>query len=434
MARQPSQDFSTTLTMLHQAVMHIGTNLQEALDKSVEKLEAGSQAAQARTSKDVTDELGRMRTDFRDVRNKLSFTGETANTELQNAAAALRSELREIRTLLADLTPSTTAPATAGTPGPAATPGPQTASVEPLPTTGAGEPDSLRHEHPLTAAIPIQRSTDQPPHNQPEPGPEPAPEASPDQIRQTVREALAEELAPVLTLLTDPDRHSAAPAQHQDDGLLQQHETVRAIKEELGLIQEETRDQLASLHRKIADLQDAVEASKPEAADGEQAQATQADQEHTELLRTAARVSSALLLCHRDIWEFLTAHAGRHPHFRVPPHVNGEKDERIRAAVSGRSLIALLISLHAIRHTSLDGDGDRELAATLYERISASLTGLAADGEQVTITLDDRLAPAPEEPASPSDEEPDGTAGDTGGLPEQTDDPQQGENTGPDNN
>ncbi|MER5776785.1 hypothetical protein ABT144_21295 [Streptomyces sp. NPDC002039] len=77
----------------------------------------------------------------------------------------------------------------------------------------------------------------------------------------------------------------------------------------------------------------------------------------------------------------------RHPHFRVPPQVAGEGDERIRAALSGRSLIALLISLHSIKRTANDGDGDQELAATLYERIATSLTSLTPSGQSVTITL-----------------------------------------------
>ncbi|MCX4971041.1 hypothetical protein OHA98_41240 [Streptomyces sp. NBC_00654] len=43
--------------------------------------------------------------------------------------------------------------------------------------------------------------------------------------------------------------------------------------------------------------------------------------------------------------------------------------------------------------------GDQELAATLYERIQARLTGLTPHGQQVTITLDDRSSPTDVYPA-----------------------------------
>lgn len=131
--------------------------------------------------------------------------------------------------------------------------------------------------------------------------------------------------------------------------------------------------------------------------------------EHTALLKEAARVSSVDLLCNRDIWEFITAQAGGHRHFRVPPQVAPEGDERIRVALSGRSLIALLISLHVLRHTAKEGDGDQELADTVYERIEASLAGLTPHGQRVTITLDDRS------PADATDSE---TASDPGTEPE----------------
>ncbi|WP_246259751.1 hypothetical protein [Streptomyces typhae] len=95
---------------------------------------------------------------------------------------------------------------------------------------------------------------------------------------------------------------------------------------------------------------------------------------------------------------------------------------RVHAALSGRSLIALLISLHSIKHTASDGDGDgdgdggdgdggdddQELAATLYERIDESLTDLTPSGQPVTITLDDRTAYGPPTTASRSADD-DGT-------------------------
>lgn len=109
-----------------------------------------------------------------------------------------------------------------------------------------------------------------------------------------------------------------------------------------------------------------------------------------------------------------------------------QDNERIRAALSGRSLIALLISLHSIKHTADDGVGDRELATTLYERIEESLTGLTPSGKPVTITLDDRTAPAPGTPASGSGTEADGEPENTGTPPASTEqDSDPGEEAGP---
>ncbi|WP_266374763.1 hypothetical protein [[Kitasatospora] papulosa] len=155
---------------------------------------------------------------------------------------------------------------------------------------------------------------------------------------------------------------------------------------------EEARLELAVLREEAIGLRAGLEQLRSQSDDQEPA-AAEVSKEHSELLQQAARVSSVDLLCHRDVWEFITAQAGRHQHFRVPPQVIAEGDERIRAAVSGRSLIALLISLHAVGHTARDGDGDQELAATLYKRIQDRLAGLAAHGQPVTITLDDRSSP-----------------------------------------
>ncbi|WP_257232346.1 hypothetical protein [Streptomyces sp. Rer75] len=62
--------------------MHAEKNVRDALDKSVEKLESASQAAHDKTTKEVVDELGRMRANFRDVYNKLNSNGESLNTAL----------------------------------------------------------------------------------------------------------------------------------------------------------------------------------------------------------------------------------------------------------------------------------------------------------------------------------------------------------------
>ncbi|RSS46301.1 hypothetical protein EF902_12490, partial [Streptomyces sp. WAC05858] len=106
MARQPNPDLTNTLTMLHTAVTHTDKNIRDALDKSVEKLESAGRAAHDETAKEVVDELGRMRANFRDVYNKLNSNGEALNTAVHDVVAQLRAELREVRVVLADLTPA----------------------------------------------------------------------------------------------------------------------------------------------------------------------------------------------------------------------------------------------------------------------------------------------------------------------------------------
>ncbi|GGR91862.1 MULTISPECIES: hypothetical protein [Streptomyces] len=401
MANQPNPDLTNSLTMLHTAVMHTDKNIRDALDKSVEKLESAGQAAQDRTTKEVVDELGRMRANFRDVYNKLNANGESLNSAVHDIVAQLRTGLQDVRTALADLTPPAPPPQPADPPAPAPgstlheAPGTERDRTSPAtaPVSTITESDVLPEEAALHSVIPAQRTVD--------PCPPPSPALTADAVRRAVREVLSEELAPVLAALTAPaGTADENPADDQHDGPDPLHVAAGEIKQELGTALEEARSGLASLQQEIADLRGAVEELRTRPGPGSETTTVEVSAEHSTLLKTAARVSAASLLCHRDIWEFLTAHAGRHPHFRVPPHVTDEGDERIRAALSGRSLIALLISLHAIKHTADSGDGDQELAATLYERIENSLTTLAPDGEPVTITLDDRTAPGPHTPAA----------------------------------
>ncbi|WP_445520993.1 hypothetical protein [Streptomyces sp. NEAU-174] len=413
--------------MLHTAVTHTDKNIRDALDKSVEKLESAGRAAHDDTTKEVVDELGRMRANFRDVYNKLNSNGEALNTAVHDVVAQLRAELRELRVVLADLTPAAPPPLT--TPSSPASVLQEASGTEddstslaPASVTTVTEPDQHAEEAALHTAVPAQRTADQ--------GSSPSPALSVDAVRQAVRE----ELAPVLTTLTTPDSNGDGPASDRQDVPDRLREAAGEIKEELGTALEEARSQLASLQRDIADMRAAVEELRPQPDATDETAATEVSAEHSALLKTTARVSSASLLCHRDIWEFITAHAGRHPHFRVPPQVADEEGERIRAALSGRSLIALLISLHSTKHTASDGDGDRELATTLYERIEESLTGLTPSGKPVTITLDDRTAPvpAPNTLAAESGTEAEGEPENTGTPPASTEqDANPGEEAGP---
>ncbi|MFF8513216.1 hypothetical protein ACF064_34690 [Streptomyces sp. NPDC015492] len=193
----------------------------------------------------------------------------------------------------------------------------------------------------------------------------------------------------------------AATAEEQPEGAEQLRqaareavlEVARQVRDDLATMLEVTRGGFTSLAQEIAGLRRAVDELQAQPA--EAPDPVRPNEEHTALLRTAARMSSADLRCHRDIWEFLTVRTVGRPHFRVPPRVTDEADERVFAPLSGRSLIALLISLHTVTSSASDGSGDHELAATLYERIEQRMTSLGPR-ERVTITLDDRVTPEPD--------------------------------------
>ncbi|MYT18920.1 hypothetical protein GTW69_01210 [Streptomyces sp. SID7760] len=112
---------------------------------------------------------------------------------------------------------------------------------------------------------------------------------------------------------------------------------------------------------------------------------------HGVLLLKAAGVASGELVLHRDTWEFLSALAVDHGHFRTPPAVEDVKEGRIQAALSGRSLIAVLIELWNTRTTATVLEADWALATTAYNRIAAELARTTGSGETIRITLDDGL-------------------------------------------
>ncbi|MEV6439602.1 hypothetical protein [Streptomyces anulatus] len=112
---------------------------------------------------------------------------------------------------------------------------------------------------------------------------------------------------------------------------------------------------------------------------------------HGVLLLKAAGVASADLIAHRDTWEWLTALAVDHPHFRTPPSVEDVKEGRVQTVLSGRSLIGLLIKLWETRSTTTPLDADWALATTAYNRIAAELTAVDGEGQTIRIVLDDGL-------------------------------------------
>lgn len=112
---------------------------------------------------------------------------------------------------------------------------------------------------------------------------------------------------------------------------------------------------------------------------------------HGVLLLKAAGVASVDLVAHRDTWEWLTALAVDHDHFRTPPSVEDVKEGRVQTVLSGRSLIGLLIKLWDTRHAATPLEADWALATTTYNRIAADLTSVDGEGQTIRIVLDDGL-------------------------------------------
>ncbi|MBB1261959.1 hypothetical protein [Streptomyces alkaliterrae] len=158
-----------------------------------------------------------------------------------------------------------------------------------------------------------------------------------------------------------------------------------------------TSDETRTLREEVGELRREMQALRGDGLRGEagrgdgvlEDEGSAENKAHDELLLAAARVSSATLICHRDTWEFVVAQAAPHPHFRCPQAVADDEAGRIRTALSGRSLIAVLISLWHTRQHRPD-PADWALAHSFYDRIADGLAALGPDGEPVTIVLDDR--------------------------------------------
>ncbi|MFB7209164.1 hypothetical protein [Streptomyces sp. NPDC056255] len=127
--------------------------------------------------------------------------------------------------------------------------------------------------------------------------------------------------------------------------------------------------------------------------------------QHGVRLMKAAGVALAELVCHRDTWEYLTGLSTNQTHFRTPPNVDDIKDGRVRVALSGRSLIALLIALWDTRDKAEFLTADWALAATAYDRFAAELDTVGRGTQHtVRITLDDGTPVAQPEPAGAGSE------------------------------
>ncbi|WP_331729621.1 hypothetical protein [Streptomyces platensis] len=117
----------------------------------------------------------------------------------------------------------------------------------------------------------------------------------------------------------------------------------------------------------------------------------------------AGRVASATLVCHRDAWEFVAAQVGNHPHFRTPA-LEEREDGLVAAVLSGRSLVAMLLTLYRAANTppaaqdrdELDSYADWAMASQIYYATAQVLSRTRSqEGDPVVVTIDDRLPTRP---------------------------------------
>lgn len=116
------------------------------------------------------------------------------------------------------------------------------------------------------------------------------------------------------------------------------------------------------------------------------------------ILRSSA-VASATMACHRDTWDFVAAQASSHPHFRAPD-LEDRGDGLVAAALSGRSLTAVLLTLHHCAEQPVfthDADqlvrqADWAMASRVYRQITEALTTLLpGEGDPLHVVIDNRI-------------------------------------------
>ncbi|MFE3143653.1 hypothetical protein [Streptomyces scopuliridis] len=387
MARNKDDGSHTLLSMLHNSLTDTRRELRAYLAEGFDRLRMAGDEGHRATQEALASGLSELRTELRETREGLARGRDELGQAVETAVEILQDEVQQLKEAVEGLR--------TGTPGHPSlsfeTPGGPL--LPPGVPVGPGVADMPAA--PAMPSVPSQREEDDartvlsgPPEPSPEPLPEPLPESSalsePSRVTPSLLDALRLEFGPLLEHLEEARGELAA---------------VRA--------------DITALTSRMDDAEEARRAPReparqtppvtPVALIAPVTPVAPVTEEHGELLKRAARVSSASLVCHRDTWEFITGQAGRHSHFRMPPQITDRGDNRIAAALSGRSLIAVLISLFTTRHTTEAGDGDWALATTLYERIGAGLDVLAPAGTTVTITLDDRSPGA------------DGGSGDAGG-------------------
>ncbi|MFE4537342.1 hypothetical protein ACFRKB_20020 [Streptomyces scopuliridis] len=445
MARNKDDGSHTLLSMLHNSLTDTRRELRAALAEGFDRLRMAGDEAHRATQEALASGLGELRTELQETREGLARGREELGQAVETAVEILQDEVQQLKEAVEALRPGSAGhpslsfgepggplvppgmPGVAGLsgapemPGVAGIPGvPGMTGVPGMPsvpsqreeddarTVLSGPPEPLAQPEPAPGAGPLPSSEPPPEVSAPsEPLASPEPPASPEASAPPERSALPRSITTegsspgpmwaVTPSLLDALRREFGP-------LLEHLEEARgelaAVRADITALtsrmdDEETRraplEPARQLPPEMSETPDAAVAAMPVVTAVTTMPAVPVvPEEHGELLKRAARVSSASLVCHRDTWEFITGQAGRHSHFRMPPQITDRGDDRIAAALSGRSLIAVLISLFTTRHSTEAGDGDWALATTLYERIDAGLDTLAPAGTTVTITLDDR--------------------------------------------
>ncbi|MFF2466295.1 hypothetical protein [Streptomyces mirabilis] len=247
-----------------------------------------------------------MRNDLRDTKNRLVAGRDELKEDVHAAITLLRQEVQKVKDTIAaqpGMETDATAPMVeAAEPAAAAvsyavTLSPGVASGE----TPAG--DSL----PPAAAVGTAAAVTRPPPAEPLPAvpaqragteDEAPPAGLEEQVQQAVRAVWADELSTLHAVLAGLKDAQDAQATARDE----QHQELTEIRKELTALAAGFEDWQAQ-----------------QATTAQGAGAPDVTKDHSALLQQAARVSSAILICHRDMWEFITAHASRHRHFRIPP-------------------------------------------------------------------------------------------------------------------
>ncbi|UNO43525.1 hypothetical protein [Streptomyces sp. MST-110588] len=117
--------------------------------------------------------------------------------------------------------------------------------------------------------------------------------------------------------------------------------------------------------------------------------ATREDIDHGVLLLTAAKTGTVAVVCHRDAWEFLAECASDSEHFRTTAEITDEGNGRIRAVLSGRSVIGALIALRQTRDENPMG-GTWAMAGAFYSRLAEDLRTTSRAGTRpLTVVFDD---------------------------------------------
>ncbi|MFF0143087.1 hypothetical protein ACFYRN_42560 [Streptomyces sp. NPDC005227] len=119
---------------------------------------------------------------------------------------------------------------------------------------------------------------------------------------------------------------------------------------------------------------------------------------HRDSLLAAAAVSSARLVCHKDTWAFLAEQTLRHAHFRLPDQITETDEGKIDTQLSGRSLLAVLVTTQQIlSQPDQDDLATWALASAINRRTRAAVTSATLtrpdDSAITTIVLDDRPQP-----------------------------------------